>query len=65
MRNTLTQEEIDDLAKEYLRLRDKAGKSKSNRVKAKFANFQNHIEIESFLYMELFNVIAPIAFINR
>ncbi len=43
MRNTLTQEEIDDLAKEYLRLRDKAGKSKSNRVKAKFANFQNHI----------------------
>lgn len=42
MRNTLTKEEIDDLANEYVRLRDKASKSKSNKVKAKFASFQNH-----------------------
>lgn len=46
------QEEIDKIATEFIRLREKAQKSKSRSVKRKFKNYQNYC-IEQFKFLVL------------
>jgi RNA polymerase sigma factor (sigma-70 family) len=42
MSNVLTQVEIDDIAIEYVRLRERCKNTKSKKLKAKFAKYQNY-----------------------
>lgn len=55
MKNVLTLDEINSIANEYIRLKNKSNKSKSKKVKQKFANYQNYCvkKLEHLVIMKL------------